>query len=134
MGDEEDEEEVVDPKLAADEHCAKTDKCARLMVEYEKCSERIEAKGSGHCSGQYMDYIACVDSCVSRCAAVDHPTAAHHLRRALRALLLCLSCARAARPCSLCSLDPLNLCPTRGLLLCLPAMRARAAYEDVASL
>ena len=34
-----------------------------LQVEYEKCAERIEAKGQGNCAGQYMDYIACADQC-----------------------------------------------------------------------
>lgn len=58
-----DEEEAVDPKIAADEHCAKTLSCAKLLVEYEKCAERIEQKGSGHCTGQYMDFVACVDAC-----------------------------------------------------------------------
>ena len=33
------------------------------QVEYEKCAERIEAKGHGNCAGQYMDYIACADNC-----------------------------------------------------------------------
>ena len=38
---------------------------AHAQVEYERCSERIAAKGSGQCAGQYMDYIKCVDECAS---------------------------------------------------------------------
>jgi ubiquinol-cytochrome c reductase subunit 6 len=37
----------------------------RRQVEYERCEKRIEAKGSGNCAGQYMDYIECVDKCAS---------------------------------------------------------------------
>ncbi len=64
MSDEEDEE-VVDPKMAADEKCSKTAKCATMLAAYEACSERIEAKGRGECTGQYMDFVSCVDVCVS---------------------------------------------------------------------
>ena len=63
MSDEEEEEEIVDPKPSETEKCAKTYACAKALVEYEKCSERIEAKGSGNCAGQFMDYTACVDLC-----------------------------------------------------------------------
>ena len=62
MADEE-EEEVVDPKIKYDEQCAKTKHCVQLLIEYEACAERIEKKGEGQCSGQYMDYQACIDSC-----------------------------------------------------------------------
>jgi len=58
-----DEEEVVDPKIKLEEKCASTASCARLMAAYEQCAERIEAKGSGTCTGQYMDYVACIDNC-----------------------------------------------------------------------
>ena len=59
------DEEVVDPKAKLDEKCLATPSCAKLLVAYERCAERIEAKGSGQCTGQYMDYIACVDQCAS---------------------------------------------------------------------
>ena len=90
MSDEEDED-PVDPKGPLTEECMKTRACAKLLVscartrfsyvfalvhsqqsdaprthlqvEYEKCAERIEAKGHGNCAGQYMDYIACADQC-----------------------------------------------------------------------
>ena len=62
MSDEEDEE-VVDPKVATGEKCANSSKCSRLLVHYEECAERIEKKGSGQCTGQFMDYVQCVDQC-----------------------------------------------------------------------
>eukprot|EP00316_Scyphosphaera_apsteinii_P014411 CAMPEP_0119308720 /NCGR_PEP_ID=MMETSP1333-20130426/12314_1 /TAXON_ID=418940 /ORGANISM="Scyphosphaera apsteinii, Strain RCC1455" /LENGTH=69 /DNA_ID=CAMNT_0007312555 /DNA_START=17 /DNA_END=226 /DNA_ORIENTATION=+ len=60
-----DEEEVEDPKVAVDAKCAATLACAKLMVVYEQCAERIESKGSGRCAGQYMDYTHCVDTCAA---------------------------------------------------------------------
>lgn len=69
-----DEEEVPDPKLVADEKCAKTMPCARLYVEYETCASRIEAKGHGECGPYYMDYLGCIDKCVriARCPMRPH--------------------------------------------------------------
>ena len=60
------DEEPVDPKIAIDEKCSKTTACSKAFVEYEACAERIEKKGHGECSGQYMDYLACIDACVRR--------------------------------------------------------------------
>ena len=64
MADAEDEE-PVDPKSTVDEHCAQSMACASAMVKYEECSKRIEEKGHGQCSGQYMDFVKCVDACSS---------------------------------------------------------------------
>lgn len=84
-----DEDDIVDPKPSIDAKCLAQTECAKALVrtqdlsarcvpcipsvcsaarargqvEYERCSARIEAKGSGQCSGQYMDYIKCVDLC-----------------------------------------------------------------------
>ena len=60
-----DEDEVVDPKAGVDAKCLAHVECSKALVAYERCAERIEAKGSGQCAGQYMDYIACVDKCAS---------------------------------------------------------------------
>ena len=60
------DEEPVDPKIAIDEKCSKSTACSKAFVEYEACAERIEKKGHGECSGQYMDYLACIDACVRR--------------------------------------------------------------------
>ena len=62
MADE--EEEPVDPKIAIDAKCAASTACTKLLVEYEACAKRIEAKGQGECSGWYMDYLGCIDACV----------------------------------------------------------------------
>ena len=82
------DEEPVDPKIAIDEKCSKTTACSKAFVEYEACAERIEKKGHGECSGQYMDYLACIDACV-RCSLFSRPRnfcAAQFLRdRALTA-------------------------------------------------
>ena len=58
------DEEPVDPKIAIDEKCSKSTACSKAFVEYEACAGRIEKKGHGECSGQYMDYLACIDACV----------------------------------------------------------------------
>ena len=60
------DEEPVDPKIAIDEKCSKSTACSKAFVEYEACAGRIEKKGHGECSGQYMDYLACIDACVRR--------------------------------------------------------------------
>ena len=66
MSDEEEieEEEAPDPKAAVDAKCAQTVECQKKFIEYERCSERIEGKAGAHCTGQYMDYLSCVDHCV----------------------------------------------------------------------
>ena len=66
------DEEPVDPKIAIDEKCSKSTACSKAFVEYEACAERIEKKGHGECSGQYMDYLACIDACV-RCSLFSRP-------------------------------------------------------------
>ena len=63
------DDEVVDPKVAIEEKCTNGSTCGKLLVEYERCAKRIENKPGGECSGQYMDFVACVDNCVSRRAA-----------------------------------------------------------------
>ncbi|EOD41704.1 hypothetical protein EMIHUDRAFT_94940 [Emiliania huxleyi CCMP1516] len=40
--------------------------CATMLVEYEACQARIEAKGSGSCEGQYGDWVHCVDACAAK--------------------------------------------------------------------
>ena len=65
MAEEEDEEEVSDQKPSIEAKCQATTKCARLLVEYKACAERIEAKGEGTCTGQYMDLAGCIDHCVA---------------------------------------------------------------------
>ena len=51
MSDE--EEEVVDPKITETAKCEKSASCAKKLVAYEHCAERIEKKGRGDCAGYY---------------------------------------------------------------------------------
>eukprot|EP00326_Haptolina_ericina_P020859 CAMPEP_0181200132 /NCGR_PEP_ID=MMETSP1096-20121128/17584_1 /TAXON_ID=156174 ORGANISM="Chrysochromulina ericina, Strain CCMP281" /NCGR_SAMPLE_ID=MMETSP1096 /ASSEMBLY_ACC=CAM_ASM_000453 /LENGTH=68 /DNA_ID=CAMNT_0023290435 /DNA_START=105 /DNA_END=311 /DNA_ORIENTATION=+ len=60
------DEEPVDPKAGADAKCAATSKCTKLLLEYEACAKRIEKKGHGDCTGQFMDYTGCVDRCAAK--------------------------------------------------------------------
>jgi len=64
MSDEE-EVETVDPKLSVDDHCKASVSCMALFLKYEACQTRIEAKGAGTCTGQYMDWVGCVDHCAT---------------------------------------------------------------------
>ncbi len=61
-----DDDEPVDPKALADARCAASFDCAKLKVQYDQCASRIEAKGEGQCTGQYMDFISCIDHCASK--------------------------------------------------------------------
>ncbi|KAK9219930.1 hypothetical protein WN943_008577 [Citrus x changshan-huyou] len=58
------DEEIADPKKYLEEACKP--KCVKSLIEYEACVKRIEADdtGSKHCTGQYFDYLSCVDKCV----------------------------------------------------------------------
>ncbi|KAI5312106.1 hypothetical protein L3X38_041279 [Prunus dulcis] len=42
-------------------------KCVKPLIEYQACVKRVEADNNGekHCTGQYFDYISCVDKCVA---------------------------------------------------------------------
>ena len=77
MSDEEEiGDEQPDPKTAVDAKCANSMECQKKYIEYERCAERIEGKAGAHCTGVYMDYVHCVDSCVRRApAAPARPSA-----------------------------------------------------------
>ena len=89
MSDEE-EPEVLDQKAVADAKCAKSVEVAKLYVEYEACSKRIEAKGHGECTGYYQDYLGAIDKCVRRAPIAPGPCPCLRLRKPL------LSCAARA--------------------------------------
>jgi ubiquinol-cytochrome c reductase subunit 6 len=57
-------ESAVDPKARIEKECHKP--CEREWKEYEKCKERIKAKGEGSCEPWSFDYWKCVDKCVSQ--------------------------------------------------------------------
>jgi ubiquinol-cytochrome c reductase subunit 6 len=50
-----------DPSPAIEKDCHGS--CLALHAKYEACAERIEGKPDAHCTGQYMDYLACIDKC-----------------------------------------------------------------------
>lgn len=62
-------DEPVDPKVELEAKCEP--KCTKFLKAYEACSERVQKKGDGECSGQYFEYIHCVDSCVSGSVVLD---------------------------------------------------------------
>ncbi|BBH08868.1 Ubiquinol-cytochrome C reductase hinge protein, partial [Prunus dulcis] len=57
------DEELVDQKKYLEESCQP--KCVKPLIEYQACVKRVEADNNGekHCTGQYFDYISCVDKC-----------------------------------------------------------------------
>ncbi|GKU90655.1 hypothetical protein SLEP1_g4622 [Rubroshorea leprosula] len=56
---------VIDPKIYLEESCKP--KCVKSLIEYGGCVKRIDGDdtGSKHCTGQYFDYLSCVDKCGS---------------------------------------------------------------------
>ena len=46
-------EDPVDPKPKVDAACHKS--CVREFADYEKCKERIQAKGTGSCEPWFFD-------------------------------------------------------------------------------
>lgn len=82
------DEEVVDNKAAVDQKCEAP--CSAYYIEYLDCSKRIDGS-DGHCTGQYLDYIGCIDHCVSarpdapaRPRALAGPDYAPHVAIAMR--------------------------------------------------
>ena len=57
-------EDPVDPKPKIEAACHSA--CSLPATNYEKCVERITAKGSGNCEAWQFDYWKCIDKCVSR--------------------------------------------------------------------
>ncbi|XP_048226682.1 cytochrome b-c1 complex subunit 6-1, mitochondrial isoform X1 [Ricinus communis] len=59
------DEELVDQKRYLEDSCKP--KCVKPLIEYEACIKRIEGEDPGqkHCTGQYFDYLSCVDRCVA---------------------------------------------------------------------
>lgn len=56
-------DEPVDPKPKIEAECHKA--CTKEWAEYEKCKDRIKAKGTGSCEPWAFDYWKCIDKCVS---------------------------------------------------------------------
>lgn len=62
--DDEEDIGIVDPKEELVEGCNQTEHVQHKWADYAACADRIEAKGSGECSGQYFDYLHALDHCV----------------------------------------------------------------------
>ncbi|GBG32669.1 Cytochrome b-c1 complex subunit 6 [Hondaea fermentalgiana] len=56
-------DDPVDPRPEIEEACKPG--CQKYWKEYEACAERVQAKGEGHCSGQYFDFYHCIDACAA---------------------------------------------------------------------
>ncbi|KAF3320179.1 cytochrome b-c1 complex subunit 6-like isoform X1 [Carex littledalei] len=57
------EEEIMDQKKYFEDTCKP--KCVRPLRSYQECVKRVKDDDSGHkhCTGQYFDFWACVDTC-----------------------------------------------------------------------
>lgn len=56
--------DAVDIKPQLEKECHSS--CTQQWQEYEKCKERIKAKGEGSCEPWAFDYWKCIDKCVSK--------------------------------------------------------------------
>jgi len=59
---------MSDPKEVLEEKCAKTEKCRPLLEAYQRCAERVEARGEANketCVEELFELQPCIDNCVS---------------------------------------------------------------------
>eukprot|EP00039_Didymoeca_costata_P021793 m.3017 g.3017 ORF g.3017 m.3017 type:complete len:96 (-) comp2643_c0_seq2:2412-2699(-) len=67
-GDEdEDEEDVVDPREAIKENCEASSGCAALATKLEECNARVNSKSNTEetCLEELQDFVVCVDHCIA---------------------------------------------------------------------
>ncbi|KAJ4760828.1 Cytochrome b-c1 complex subunit 6 [Rhynchospora pubera] len=59
------DEEIMDQKKYFEDTCKPN--CVRPLRAYQECVERIKDDESGHkhCTGQYFDFWACIDTCAA---------------------------------------------------------------------
>ncbi|GLJ06395.1 hypothetical protein SUGI_0038100 [Cryptomeria japonica] len=57
--------EPVDPRPHIEESCKPN--CVKPLLQYQACGKRVEADETGHkhCTGQYFDYLSCIDKCAA---------------------------------------------------------------------
>jgi ubiquinol-cytochrome c reductase subunit 6 len=48
-----------DPSPGIEKECHGS--CLKAFAAYEACAKRIEGKPDAHCTGQYLDYLHCID-------------------------------------------------------------------------
>eukprot|EP01023_Acetabularia_acetabulum_P067082 TRINITY_DN9174_c0_g3_i1.p4 TRINITY_DN9174_c0_g3~~TRINITY_DN9174_c0_g3_i1.p4 ORF type:complete len:106 (-),score=11.24 TRINITY_DN9174_c0_g3_i1:142-459(-) len=56
-------ETLKDPKPMIEKVCGF--RCMDSQAEYLRCKRRIAGKDEGHCTGQYFDFLQCVDKCAA---------------------------------------------------------------------
>jgi len=59
------DDEVPDQRAVAEEKCKPS--CSSYMKAYSACTERVakDKTGEAHCTGQYFDYLHCIDACAA---------------------------------------------------------------------
>ncbi|XP_033216489.1 cytochrome b-c1 complex subunit 6, mitochondrial [Belonocnema kinseyi] len=63
-----DEEEIVDPQKVLRETCAQEKKCISLQDKLNTCTDRVNSRSKTEetCMEELVDYVSCVDHCVSK--------------------------------------------------------------------
>ena len=61
---------MVDPQDELKEQCAETMKCSKFRNVLDECNERVSSKSntSQICVEELIDFVHCVDHCVSPCS------------------------------------------------------------------
>jgi len=64
----EEEEEMVDPQTKLRERCAEKGECAQMLEKLNTCNDRVNSKSktAETCMEELIDYMHCVDHCVSK--------------------------------------------------------------------
>lgn len=67
QGEEEEEEDLVDPQDELKEQCGELSKCAKLKEVLDECNDRVSGrtKTAEICAEELVRFVHCVDHCVS---------------------------------------------------------------------
>ncbi|CAK9807013.1 Cytochrome b-c1 complex subunit 6, mitochondrial [Anthophora quadrimaculata] len=62
-----DDEELIDPQKLLREKCSRQPKCAAMQEKLETCNQRVNSRSKTEetCFEELIDYVQCVDHCVS---------------------------------------------------------------------
>ena len=82
---------MLDPQEVLKEKCAEIPKCSKLKEEFDNCEERVNSKSktTETCEQELLDFLQCVDSCVSVWENVWHARS-----RVIVSLFLCLQVSK----------------------------------------
>ncbi|GFN98442.1 cytochrome b-c1 complex subunit 6 [Plakobranchus ocellatus] len=66
--EEEEEEELTDPQDELKEKCSEKKECVSLKEKLDECNARVEgrSKTAETCVEEIIDFMHCVDHCVSK--------------------------------------------------------------------